>query len=127
MELTAPVPTACWGIAAATTLLRRAIKRAASHSSWSEPVIVINDGLDSNVSPRQPGNEDALGEVFGALRFEAAELRLPAPGGQDGRDEARRRLRIAAGEIFEVDTPRARSVGGASRCRMRILQRPLLG
>jgi len=64
------------GTAATATLLRRAIKRAASHTSWSEPVIVARNGLDYEYrlpeTWKQPGNEEALG----ALRVVAAELRV---------------------------------------------------
>jgi hypothetical protein len=64
------------GTAATATLLRRAIKRAASHTSWSEPVIVTKNGLDYNYrlpeTWKEPGNEEAVG----ALRVVAAELRV---------------------------------------------------
>jgi hypothetical protein len=64
------------GTAATATLLRRAIKRAASHTSWSEPVIVTKNGLDYEYrlpeTWKEPGNEEALG----ALRVVAAELRV---------------------------------------------------
>jgi len=64
------------GTAATATLLRRAIKRAASHTSWSEPVIVTKNGLDYEYrlpeTWKQPGSEAALG----ALRVVAAELRV---------------------------------------------------
>jgi len=64
------------GTAATATLLRRAIKRAAAHTSWSEPVIVARKGLDYAYrlpeTWKQPGNEEALG----ALRVVAAELRV---------------------------------------------------
>ena len=64
------------GTAATATLLRRATKRAASHTSWSEPVIVARNGLDYEYrlpeTWKQPGNEEALG----ALRLVAAELRV---------------------------------------------------
>lgn len=77
--------------AATATLLRRAIKRAASHTSWSEPVIVAKNGLDYEYrlpeTWKQPGNEAALG----ALRVVAAELRvllveLTGPAGRGGLD-----------------------------------------
>jgi hypothetical protein len=68
------------GTAATATLLRRAIKRAASHTSWSEPVIVVKNGLDYEYrlpeTWKQPGNEEASGEALGALRLVAAELRV---------------------------------------------------
>ena len=64
------------GTAATATLLRRAIKQAASQTSWSEPVVVIRNGLDYEYrlpeTWKQPGNEEA----FGALRVVAAELRV---------------------------------------------------
>jgi len=64
------------GTAATATLLRRAIKRAASHTSWSDPVIVARKSLDYEYrlpeTWRQPDNEEALG----ALRVVAAELRV---------------------------------------------------
>lgn len=64
------------GTAATATLLRRAIKQTASHTSWSEPVIVVRNGLDYEYrlpeTWKQPGNEKALG----ALRVVAAELRV---------------------------------------------------
>jgi len=64
------------GTAATATLLRRAIKQAASQTSWSEPVVVIRNGLDYEYrlpeTWKQPGNEKALG----AFRVVAAELRV---------------------------------------------------
>jgi len=64
------------GTAAAATLLRRAIKQAASRTSWSEPVLVVRNGLDYAYrlpeTWKQLGNEEALG----ALRVVAAELRV---------------------------------------------------
>jgi hypothetical protein len=64
------------GTAATATLLRRAIKQAASHTSWSEPVIVTKNGLDYNYrlpeTWKEPGNEEAVG----ALLVVAAELRV---------------------------------------------------
>ncbi len=64
------------GTAATATLLRRAIKRAASQTSWSEPVIVARTGLDYEYrlpeTWKQAGDEEALG----ALRVVAAELRV---------------------------------------------------
>jgi hypothetical protein len=54
--------------------VRRAIKRATSQASWSEPVIVAKNGLDYEyrlpATWKQPGNEEA----FGALRVVAADL-----------------------------------------------------
>jgi hypothetical protein len=64
------------GTAATATLLRRAIKQAASQTSWSEPVVVIRNGLDYGYclpeTWKQSGNEKA----FGAFRVVAAELRV---------------------------------------------------
>ena len=64
------------GTAATATLLRRAIKRAASYTSWSEPVIVTKNGLDYEYrlpeTWKQPGNEEAID----VLRVVAAELRV---------------------------------------------------
>jgi hypothetical protein len=64
------------GTAASATLLRRAIKQAASQTPWSEPVIVARHGLEYEYrlpeTWKQPGNEEA----FGALRIVAAELRV---------------------------------------------------
>jgi hypothetical protein len=64
------------GTAATATLLRRAIKRAASHTWESEPVVVAKNGLDYEYrlpeTWKQPGNEEALG----VLRVVAAELRV---------------------------------------------------
>jgi hypothetical protein len=63
------------GTAASATLLRRAIKRAASQTS-SEPVLVTKNGLDYLYrlpeTWKQPGNEEAID----ALRLVAAELRV---------------------------------------------------
>ena len=64
------------GTAATAILLRRAMKQAASRTSWSEPLMVARDGLDYKYrlpeSWKQPGNEEALD----ALRVVAAELRV---------------------------------------------------
>ncbi len=64
------------GTAATATLLRRAITRAASRTAWSEPVVVVRNGLEYEYrlpeTWKQPGNEEALG----ALRVVAAELRV---------------------------------------------------
>jgi hypothetical protein len=64
------------GTAATATLLRRAIKQAASQTSWSEPVIVSRNGLDYQYrlpeAWKQRDNEKALG----ALRVVAGELRV---------------------------------------------------
>ena len=64
------------GTAAAATLLRRALKRAAAHISSAELVIVVRNGPDYEYrlpeTWRQPGNEEALN----ALRGVAVELRM---------------------------------------------------
>jgi len=64
------------GTAATATLLRRAIKRAASQTSWPEPITVARNGLDYEYrlpeTWKQRGNEEAIG----ALRAVAAELRV---------------------------------------------------
>jgi hypothetical protein len=64
------------GTAAAATLLRRAIKRAASQISLGELVIVVRNGPDYEYrfpeTWRQPGNEEALS----ALRAMVGELRI---------------------------------------------------
>jgi hypothetical protein len=64
------------GTAAAATLLRRALKRAAAHISSAEPVIVVRNGPDYEYrlpeAWKQPGNEEALN----ALRGVAVELRM---------------------------------------------------
>lgn len=64
------------GTAATATLLRRAIKRAASQNSCSEPVTVARNGLDYEYhlpeTWKQPSNEEAVG----TLRVVAVELRV---------------------------------------------------
>jgi hypothetical protein len=64
------------GTAAAATLLRRAIKRAASRVSSAEMVTVVRNSPDYEYrlpeTWRQQGNEEALS----ALRVVAAELRV---------------------------------------------------
>ena len=64
------------GTAATATLVRRAVKRVALQSSWSESVVVTRKGLEyEHCLPetwKQPGNEEAVG----ALRLVAAELRV---------------------------------------------------
>lgn len=64
------------GTAATATLLRRAIKRIASQTSWPEPITVARNGLDYEYylpeTWKQPGNEEAISE----LRVVAAELRV---------------------------------------------------
>jgi hypothetical protein len=64
------------GTAATATLLRRAIKAAASKTSWSEAVTVTRNGLEYEYrlpeTWKQAGNEEAVG----ALRLVVAELRV---------------------------------------------------
>ena len=64
------------GTAATATLLRRAIKAAASKTSWSESVTMVRTGLDYEYrlpeTWKQPGNEEAVS----ALRVVVAELRV---------------------------------------------------
>ena len=62
------------GTAAAATLLRRAIKRAESHTSWSEPVIVAKNGLDYEYRLPETWKQAANEEAIGVLRLVAAEL-----------------------------------------------------
>ena len=64
------------GTAATATLLRRAIKRAASQTSWSEPVTVARNGLDYEYRLPETWNQPGNGEAIGALRAVAAELRV---------------------------------------------------
>jgi hypothetical protein len=66
------------GTAATATLLRRAIKQAASHTSWSEPepVIVARKGPDYEYRLPETWKQPANEEAFGALRLVAAELRV---------------------------------------------------
>jgi hypothetical protein len=56
--------------------MRRAIKRATSQTEWSEPVVVVRNGLDYEyrlpATWKRPGNAEALG----ALRVVAGELRV---------------------------------------------------
>jgi hypothetical protein len=64
------------GTAAAATLLRRAIKRAAAQISSAEPVSVVRNGTEYEYrlpeTWRQQGNEEALS----ALRAIVGELRI---------------------------------------------------
>jgi hypothetical protein len=64
------------GTAATATLLRRAIKRAASHTSWSEPVIVTKNGLGYEYRLPETWEEPRNEEAVGALRVVAIELRV---------------------------------------------------
>ena len=72
------------GTAATATLLRRAIKQAASQTSWSEPVIVSRNGLDYQYrlpeAWKEPDNEaacDAMRAVVAELRGLLVELTGP--------------------------------------------------
>jgi len=89
------------GTAATATLLRRALKHAASQTPCSEPVSVVRKGLDYEYhlpeTWKQPDNEEA----FGAIRLVAAELRVllveltgPVVVGRLGRLVAFRKLGI---------------------------------
>jgi hypothetical protein len=64
------------GTAAAATLLRRSIKRAADRTAWPEPLVVARNGLDYTYrlpeAWKQPGNDEAVD----GLRIVAAELKL---------------------------------------------------
>ena len=64
------------GTAATATLLRRAIKRAAARTAWTEHVVVARTGLDYTYrlpdTWKQPDNDQAVDE----LRVIAAELRV---------------------------------------------------
>ena len=64
------------GTAASATLLRRAIKQAASRTSWSEPVIVTRSGLDYEYRVPETWTQASSEEALGALRVVAAELRV---------------------------------------------------
>ena len=64
------------GTAASATLLRRAIKQAASRSSWPEPVIVTRKGLDYEYRVPETWTQACSEEALGALRVLAAELRV---------------------------------------------------
>jgi len=65
------------GTAAAATLLRRAIKRAAAHDPSVEGVIVVRNGPDYEYRlPETWRQPQANEEAFGALRRVAIELRM---------------------------------------------------
>jgi hypothetical protein len=64
------------GTAATATLLRRAIKRAASHTSWSELVMVTKNGPDYEYRLPETWKEPSNEEAVGALRVVAVELRV---------------------------------------------------
>src|SRR5437867_8614690 len=63
------------GTVATATLLRRAIKRAACHPSWSEPVVVARKGVDYEYLLPEPWKQGGNDEAVSALRVVAAELR----------------------------------------------------
>ena len=71
------------GTAAAATLLRRAIKRAASHISSAELVIVVRNGPDYEYrlpeTWKQPGNDEALARATSKFRLVEAMIRVPTP------------------------------------------------
>lgn len=62
------------GTAATATLLRRAIKQAASRTSWSDPVIVTKNGLDYEYRLPETWTQACSEEALGAFRVVAAEL-----------------------------------------------------
>ena len=62
------------GTAASATLLRRAIKQAASRTSPSELVIVTRNGLDYEYRVPETWTQACSEEALGALRVLAAEL-----------------------------------------------------
>ena len=64
------------GTAATATLLRRALKKAASQTSWSEPVIVTRNGLEYQYRLPETWKQSGREEAVGALRVVAAELRV---------------------------------------------------
>jgi hypothetical protein len=64
------------GTAASATLLRRAIKQAASRASWSEPISVTKNGLDYEYRLPETWTQAGSEEALGALRVVAAELRV---------------------------------------------------
>jgi hypothetical protein len=64
------------GTAATATLVRRAIKRATSQTSWSGPVVVVRNGLDYEYRLPATWTQSGNGEAVGALRVVAAELRV---------------------------------------------------
>ena len=71
------------GTAATATLLRRAIKRAASHTAWSEPPVVTRNGLEYEYrlpeTWKQPGNDEALARATSKFRLVEAMIRVPTP------------------------------------------------
>ncbi len=64
------------GTAASATLLRRAIKQAASRTAWSEPVVVTKNGLDYEYRLPETWKQPDNNEAVDALRVVAAELRV---------------------------------------------------
>lgn len=64
------------GTAASATLLRRAIKQAASRTSPSELVIVTRNGLDYEYRVPETWTQACSEEALAALRVLAAELRV---------------------------------------------------
>lgn len=63
------------GTAAAATLLRRAIARAAVRTAGSEPVVVTREGLDYTYRVPETWRTAGNDEAVDALRIVAAELR----------------------------------------------------
>jgi hypothetical protein len=64
------------GTAVAAILLRRAIKRAASHISSVEAVIVLHNGADYEYRLPETWRQSADEEALRALRVVAVELRM---------------------------------------------------
>lgn len=83
------------GTAATATLLRRAIKRAASHTPWSESVLVAKNGLDYEYrlpeTGKQPGDEEALAQVLGRAPGRGSRAaRAPRRADRTGCDQVAR-------------------------------------
>lgn len=64
------------GSAASATLLRRAIKQAASRTSWTETVSVTRNGLDYEYRLPETWTQGCSEEALGVLRVVADELRV---------------------------------------------------
>jgi hypothetical protein len=71
------------GTAATATLLRRAIKRGAARTAWSEPVVVARNGLDYTYrlpdAWKQSGNDEAV-DVFRVITAELKVLLIELTG-----------------------------------------------
>jgi hypothetical protein len=64
------------GTAASATLLRRAIKQAASRTSWTETVSVTRNGLEYEYRVPETWAQGCSEDALGALRVMAGELRV---------------------------------------------------